>query len=231
MTSLESQISHGERPVSLATIAAIGLAGLGVLIALFALVGGRISQSGMRQGLVEARIAKSRIVLPAAAFANGRGPTEQADHLDLALAWPGMAPAQRLVPGPEGAPIEAPRSSYILVSLRPAQPGPNPAAHATVLYGRFLEPTVWSYPNDLLARRFRADSPYAGEELVFLPPEGQQFLARCPIDITAAEAESLCVMAIRRRDIDIVVAFHRALLSDAATLREQVLAFIDRAIR
>ena len=44
---------------------------------------------------------------------------------------------------------------------------------------RFLEPDGWSHPGGLIARAFQAGSPFEGQELYFVAPEGRVFAARC----------------------------------------------------
>jgi hypothetical protein len=229
MSSFDYAGHEPSRPISRATLAALVAAGLTIAVTAGALLAKAWPSRNDPDGLISIMVGKRTLVAPAQAFAFGLPEYGSVEQVDLALAWPGMGPAARVMKGPNGKSTEAPRAGQLLVSIGAADQSPDPSVRPALLYGRFLEPTVWTYPGDLLARRFRADSPYAGEELVILPPDGKLFAARCPI--VDDGPGNRCVVAWRRRGLDIVLSFDRAILAEAATLREQFLTWFERSVR
>lgn len=125
-------------------------------------------------------------------------------RIDLALSWPDLGPvdtvrAAKDAPGRLG--------DTILVTVLPAD-GPAPQTRLASLYSRFLEATVKPGPSGLMVRRFRAGSPYEGEDVLFSPPDGVAFTARCegrhrPGDVL----QPVCIAEFRKGPHDIQVRF------------------------
>jgi hypothetical protein len=219
----------GDRPrLSLAAIAAAALV---VTVAAAGLAAPFLAAARKPAGPIAVLIGKTRLAIPAGDFAQPLAAGMPPASIELALAWPGMGTAIRTGRDGSGKPAAASRAGVVLISLRAADETPDPGMLPGLLYGRFLDATVWNYPGDLIARRFKETSPYAGEELVMIPPDGTRFWARCPIDSAGAEADSSCLATFRRRGIDIAVSFDRAVIRDAAAIREQVLTYFERIVR
>lgn len=220
-----------QRPAStsLATRAAIALAGMAVLAAGAGFYLRGVATGPAPTGLRALEIGPRALVIGENHLVGDGRAGDGTNRIDLAFLWPGLGPPVRVHAGPDGRSAAAPLSATVLISLAPADDTTDPGLRPSLLHGRFLEATVWSYSGDLIARRFRAGSPYAGEELVFLPPDGRTFAARCPVDPSGAEPR--CTALWRRRGIDISVNFDRALLMEAQNLREQVLTWFERSVR
>ena len=98
-----------------------------------------------------------------------------------------------------------------------------------------------------MTRRFRQNSPYAGEVLVFSPPDGRRILARCedemPADTVRPETAGgkswlpaaiapQCIAEFRRHGLDIQLRFAPQLAGqlDAAQAKARR-AWSDRLVR
>jgi hypothetical protein len=111
------------------------------------------------------------------------GETSEPDRIDLVVHAPDFAPAA-------STPIRLPASGerddkgrgQIFVTLTPAPKLDGRAASAAPgeLYGPYVAPEVQISEGGLLRRRFEDNSPYAGEDLLLAPPDGEEFFARCP---------------------------------------------------
>lgn len=152
------------------------------------------------------------------------------ERVDMVLGWPEFGPAARLARDQQGRPSLPAPSAHVLASLRPAE-GPDPATRALDVHGRFVEPEIWSNPGGLLVRRFKAGSPFAGEELV-MTPDAKAFSARCPVAGSAGGlAEYRCLATFRLGGLDATVSFDPSLLPEWRALKGGVLAVLGRAIR
>ena len=154
-------------------------------------------------------------------------------RLDLRLSWPDMKPL---------ASAAASRSAdEALVSIVAADDSPAPETRVATRYARFLEPQVQEGPGDLITRHFKKASPYAGEVLVFSPPDGRRTAARCeagparatPAADTLARTEipASCLAEIRRGGIDIQLRFEPRLAGGLDAARQNLLALVDRMAR
>ncbi len=148
-------------------------------------------------------LGSAQFVVPTALLRPGSAPGRDG-RLDLALSWPGLGPvdgarAKKDAPGRLG--------DTVLVTVAPAE-GVAPQTRLAGLYARFLEPTVKPGPSTLMIRRFRTASPYEGEEVLFSPPDGVAFTARCEARPKAGEVlQPVCIAEFRRGAHDIQVRF------------------------
>ena len=95
------------------------------------------------------------------------------DHLDLAAFFPDFAPAGE-VDDIDGQTDLAERfQKLVFVTIRPADSNLDPVERPSKLYARFLETDQWSHPGGLVASAFQAGSPFEGQELYFVAPEGR----------------------------------------------------------
>ncbi len=157
-------------------------------------------------------------------------------RIDLTLTWPDLGPIDpRLSAARASWPSAGqPAPDLVQVTLLPADDSPAPETRVTGLYARFLEPHVLQGPGDLITRHFRKNSPYAGEVLVFSPPDGKRVVARCDSEPGhAAPTEqgappALCLAEFRRRGLDIQVRFEPRLADGLDQAQRHLAALLDR---
>lgn len=152
------------------------------------------------------------------------------ERADLILGWPKFGPAPRLALDEKGRPALPSSAAHVLVSLHAAD-GPDPATRTLSVHGRFVEREIWSNPGGLVARRFKAGSPYEGEELA-MTADGREFAARCPVaGFGRGHVAPRCLAVFRLVDIDATVSFDPSLLPEWRDLKDGVLGVLGRAIR
>lgn len=154
-------------------------------------------------------------------------------RLDLRLSWPDMKPLAAAAAGRT--------ADEVLVSLVEADDSPAPETRMATLYARFLEPQVQEGPGDLITRHFKKASPYAGEVLVFSPPDGRLIAARCeagPARVAQAaeatprsEVPASCLAEIRRGGIDLQLRFEPRVAAGLEAARQNLLALVERMAR
>jgi hypothetical protein len=183
------------------------------------------AESAATSPYVVARLGQTRLVYEAA---YARSPAARQggviDALDLAARFPDFVGA--------GADFHSKPESIVFLDLEPATEGDAPEDRMARLYARFLESEPWSNPGGLVMRRFMPDSPYAGEELYFAPPEGRVFTARCtrPAQPPDAALES-CLYDVRVGPIDAHVRFRPELIGDWEALSNGARALVQRIQR
>jgi hypothetical protein len=148
-------------------------------------------------------LGAAHFAVPSALLRPGSVPGRNG-RIDLALSWPDLGPidAARAAKDPPSR-----LGDTVLVTVLPAE-GPAPQTRLASLYSRFLEPSVKPGPSGLMIRRFRAGSPYDGEDVLFSPPDGVAFTARCegrhkPGDVL----QPVCIAEFRNGAHDIQVRF------------------------
>lgn len=135
------------------------------------------------------------------------------NRLDLALVWPSFTGI--------AARREADKTQdLVFIGLEDAAARNqtagdiDPAERPAELYARFLAREAWTNPGGLVMRRFRAGTPYEGEELYVSTPDDRQFSARCPTAGSAgALADEPCLWQVRINGLDVQVRFSTRLLS------------------
>ncbi|MFO1148572.1 MAG: hypothetical protein U1E62_09350 [Alsobacter sp.] len=166
----------------------------------------------------------------------GDGPQAR---IDLTLSWPDLGPLEPHLAAARASWSASGQSSPDLaqVTLLPADDSPAPETRVASLYARFLEPHVMQGPGDLVTRHFRRNSPYAGEVLVFSPPDGRRVVARCESEPTHATPTdpgtppALCLAEFRRRGLDVQLRFEPRLAAGLEVARQRLAALIDRLAR
>ena len=144
-------------------------------------------------------------------------------RLDLAVAWPSLGPVP---PAPALAGATARLGPVILVSI--AAPADPAEPRSAVVHARFLEPTAATVAGGLIQRRFRAGSPYAGEELYIAPPDGERFSARCETRTRQAEGlPDLCIAELRRGDLALLLRFEPTLLEHWESITSRLGTLVD----
>lgn len=150
------------------------------------------------------------------------------DRLDLVAGWPSFGAPQFVTRDETGKARPVPLSHNLTIAIMPSDTTLDPSERTSQLYGRFLEPDVWSNPGGLVMRRFQPGSPYQGEELFATPPTGREFAARCPASDQANGAER-CLAILRSDGFDIEIGFDRSLLSHWRQLKDGVRTLLARA--
>jgi hypothetical protein len=115
--------------------------------------------------------------------------------------------------------------------LKPADPALDPAERTARLYQRFLDENSWSHPGGLVARAFVNGSPFEGDELFYVAPEGRDFAARCRRPDPSRKTPNTCVAVFRLGDLDVELRFAASLLSQWSALKDGALGLIEAAKR
>jgi hypothetical protein len=111
------------------------------------------------------------------------------DRIDLAFMWPALTPPPAAADGKPALPSAAVGSdttpapsdvgARLFVTVAPLGNTLPPAKRLRTIYTRYVEGQAFAGPNGLAILPFRAGSPYAGEDLVYLADNAEQFFARC----------------------------------------------------
>lgn len=150
------------------------------------------------------------------------------NRLDLALSWPDFRAAPAPTPaGPDG--------DRVFIALEDAASRTrlpddiDPADRPVALYSRFLERDAWSNPGGLVMRRFRAGTPYDGEELYISTPDERVFAARCPVPgPVGAGPDELCLWQTRINGLEVQARFPARLLTSWLHLAQGVRNAVTR---
>ena len=119
----------------------------------------------------------------------------------------------------------------VFIGLKPADPALDPAERTARLYQRFLDENSWSHPGGLVARAFVDGSPFEGDELFYVAPEGRDFAARCRRPDPARKTPNTCIAEFRLGDLDVELRFAASLLSQWNALKEGARGLIEAARR
>jgi hypothetical protein len=96
------------------------------------------------------------------------------------------------------------------VTVLPVEAGLPPAERAGSLYARFVAATAVPVEGGLIRREFRPGTPFEGETLYVVPPDGRRFTARC----AAPSEPAACLSELRLGEIDLRVRFAPGLLAE-----------------
>ena len=140
-----------------------------------------------------------------------RRPGTQA-RVDLAYLWPSLTP-----PDPDGKALadkSAPSKAHerMFVTIQASDDALPPPDRLRDIYPRYLSQEPAAGPPGLTLQKFRDDTPYRGEELVFEPQAPAHFLARCSLHGVAGEGT--CLLERHIGEADITVRFPRDWLND-----------------
>jgi hypothetical protein len=136
------------------------------------------------------------------------------DRLDLAAFFPDFAPAGGAGDIDGKTDLLERFEKLVFISVSPADSTLDPADRPAKLYTRFLDPDQWSHPGGLVASAFQPGSPFEGQELYFVAPEGRAFAARCGRPEQARKTPNSCTYDFRVENLDVELRFSAALLSD-----------------
>jgi hypothetical protein len=110
------------------------------------------------------------------------------DRIDLAFEWPSLAPprpddkpADKTVLDPANAATAAaePENERLFVSVAGLGTELTPLERLRTIYPRYVEKAASAGPDGLAILAFRADTPYGGEDLVYVGADPEQFFALC----------------------------------------------------
>jgi hypothetical protein len=148
-------------------------------------------------------------------------------RVDLAFLWPSLAPPQpdtdtdsKLLGAIDGrAPgtssvnaLPAGTSGRLFVTIAPLESLLPPLDRLRDIYPRYVETRATAGADGLAIAPFRADSPYDGEDLVYLANNPEQFFTLCTRDSGAMPGT--CIHEQMLGDADITLRFPRDWLKD-----------------
>lgn len=139
------------------------------------------------------------------------------DRIDLAFQWPSLTPPQPAdakvagKPANDGtaAPVMTERLFVTIAGLGPVLP---PLERLRGIYPRYIEAEATAGADGLAILPFRAASPYAGEDLVYLAGTPEQFFARCTRNGTSVPGT--CIHERLIGAAEVTFRFPRAWLDD-----------------
>jgi hypothetical protein len=197
--------------------------------------------------IVHVSIGDARLALPPDLLRTPVPDGPQA-RIDLLLSWPDLGPVARRVASARQSwgrqswttpPLTT--GDEVQVTLSPSDDAPAPETRVSQLYARFLEPQVLQGPGDLLTRHFKRNSPYAGELLIFSPPDGRKLAARCESEpfriepalqggdaVSGVEIPATCLAEFRRRGLDVQLRFPPRLAGGLDAVHRRLIALVDR---
>jgi hypothetical protein len=149
--------------------------------------------------------------LPSGYFRAG---AEGGERIDLAAFYPNFTPAGQTRDIAVDTDLGERYQRVVFITLTPADESLDPAERTARLYARFLETDGWTQPGGLIARAFQEGSPFEGDELYYVAPEGREFAARCSRPSQTRPTPNTCIADYRDHDLDVEVRFPAGLLSE-----------------
>lgn len=144
------------------------------------------------------------------------------ERVDLVYAWPTLEPAAVLAkPEAGNAPLSPDR---LFVTIATASSSLTPEERMKTVYPRYTETVAMKGPDALSLLPFRADTPYAGEDLLYDPQAPDHFVTRCTRD--KGPTPGMCIYERFFGKASVSFRVPRAWLGDWRS----VLAGIDRVI-
>jgi hypothetical protein len=137
------------------------------------------------------------------------------ERVDLAFAWPDLAPFAQASDGGNGG--VAPAAERLFVSIAGSDGVAEPAERLRSIYLRYVASERSPAPEGLIMVAFRSGTPYEGEDLVYDEDAPQRFIARCARSKQALTPAS-CLMERFIGPANVTVRFPRDWLSDWRSL-------------
>lgn len=153
------------------------------------------------------------------------------DSLELAAFFPDFAPAGETNDIDGKTDLYERFQKLVFITIAPADSSLDPAERPSKLYARFLGPDQWSHPGGLVASAFEAGSPFEGQELYFVAPDGRAFAARCGRPDQSQKTPNSCIYDFRVDGLDVELRFPAALLSEWEKLNAGARGLIEAARR
>jgi hypothetical protein len=179
----------------------------------------------------QALIGAARLTLPSGYFRPQSRGGGALDQLALAAFFPDFTPAGEVSDVTRDTNLPERFEKLVFLTIRASDSGLDPADRPARLYARFLEPDGWSHPGGLVAKSFQAGSPFEGQELYFVAPEGRDFAARCRLPDQTQKTPNSCVYDFRVDNLDVEMRFPAALLSEWERLNAGARGLIETARR
>jgi len=179
----------------------------------------------------EAIVGATRFSLPSGYFRPQSRGGGRLQRLDLAAFFPDFTPAGDDADVDAKTDLAERYQRLLFISIQPADSSLDPAERPSRLYARFLETDRWSHPGGLVAAGFQAGSPFEGQELYFVAPEGRSFAARCGRPDAARKTPNTCAYDFRIDDLDVELRFPAGLLSEWQKLSEGARGLVAAARR
>lgn len=110
------------------------------------------------------------------------------DRIDLAFVWPSLMPPDQDLKPPakpadsleaDAAAALAQVNDRLFVTIAGLGKVLPPIERLRSIYPHYIETKATAGPDGLAIVPFRADTPYAGEDLIYLATNPEQFFARC----------------------------------------------------
>jgi hypothetical protein len=155
----------------------------------------------------------------------------RAGAVELVAFFPDFFPAGAFADVAATSDLDDRFARLVFIGLRPADPALDPAERTARLYQRFLDENSWSHPGGLVARAFVDGSPFEGDELFYVAPEGRDFAARCRRPDPARKTPNTCIAEFRLGGLDVELRFAASLLSQWSALKEGARGLIEAAKR
>jgi len=151
--------------------------------------------------------------------------------VELVAFFPGFTPAGDFADVAAATDVDDRFGRLVFIAVTPADPGLDPAERTARLYQRFLDDNSWSHPGGLVARAFVDGSPFEGDELFYVAPEGRDFAARCRRPDPSRKTPNTCIAVFRLGDLDVELRFAASLLSQWSALKEGARGLVEAAKR
>jgi hypothetical protein len=132
------------------------------------------------------------------------------ERVDLAYLWPSLVPPDPSLKAIGGAPANP--NERLFVTIQTADGTLPLLERVQTIYPRYLVPEPVAGPTGLTLRRFRDNTPYQGEELVFESSAPEHFLTRCAR--RGVINSGSCLLERRIGNADITIRFPRDWLGD-----------------
>jgi hypothetical protein len=206
-------------------------------LGLAALAGAAAIALGARFGarepprFVAVTLGAERLTLASAYLTRAARRSGATDSVELVAFYPDFAPAGDFSDVIAGADLAERFRRIVFVTAKPADSSLDPAERPARLYQRFLDENSWSHPGGLIARAFEDGSPFEGDELYYVGPEGREFAARCRRPDPERKTPNTCITDFRLGDLDVEMRFSAALLAEWASLKAGARGLIEAARR
>lgn len=178
-----------------------------------------------------ARLGATRLALPTGYFRPQSRRGGSVGEVALAAFFPDFTPGGEVSDVAPDTDLAERFERLVFISIKPADSSLDPVDRPARLYARFLEPDGWSHPGGLIAKAFQDGSPYEGQELYYVEPEGRQFAARCRQPDQTQKTPNSCIYDFRLDGLDVEMRFSAALLSEWEKLNAGVRGLIETARR
>lgn len=180
---------------------------------------------------VSLQIGTEHLTVPSAYLRPGARGGEAGGSVELAAFYPGFRPAGGVDDISARTDISERFQRIVFLTLRPADVALDPAERTARLYERFLVETSWSHPGGLTARAFESGSPFEGDELYYVQPEGREFAARCQRPDPARKTPNTCISVLRVAGLDVEIRFVSGLLADWQKVTQGARRLVEAARR